>query len=256
MSKAAEQALLDYFDVMLTPPKPELDEVQKASLSQLLARAQGDGMTVAEAVPEPSTEVEEAIEVQQQPSSVKVESEPVIDTQTAVSVKTQVEHTTAKDEAGWRDELEQEFQCLYFEVAGLVIAVPLLTLGGIKRLSKLNHLPGSPNWVLGVQLDAQDGKLNVVDSGQWFLADRPQTNTADYDYQYLVRLGDSPWTLACESLLDAEPLSKSEINWQQQASSKRPWLAGIVRDKKCVVLDVPELIRMLDAGLDITVKES
>ncbi|WP_051252671.1 chemotaxis protein CheW [Ferrimonas kyonanensis] len=253
MSKAAEQALVDYFDVMLTPPKPELDEVQKASLSQLLEQAEVEHPAVADVEPLPSTEVEEAIEVQQQPSSVKVASEPVVESETSASVQ---EQPQPADEADWREQLEQEFQCLYFEVAGLVIAVPLLTLGGIKRLSKLNHLPGSPNWVLGVQLDAQDGKLNVVDSGQWFLADRPQTNTADYDYQYLVRLGDSPWTLACESLLDAEPLSKSEINWQQQASSKRPWLAGIVRDKKCVVLDVPELIRMLDAGLDITVKES
>ncbi|WP_169307162.1 chemotaxis protein CheW [Ferrimonas sediminicola] len=242
MSKVAEQALMEYFEVMLTPPREALDEVQKANVSRLLEQA---------AQPEPdstnaeiaSTRVEETIEAEQ-PIPV---AEPEIESEL-------VAESAPAPAQSWRQELEEEFQCLYFQVAGLVIAVPLLTLGGIKRLGKLSHLPGSPNWVLGVQLDAQDGKLNVVDSGRWFLADRPQTDTEECDFRFVVRLGDSPWSLACESLLDAEPLHKSEVNWQ--SSPKRPWLAGIVRDKKCVVLDVPELICMLDAGLDITVKES
>lgn len=252
MSKAAEKALMEYFDVMLTPPKEELDEVQKANVSRLLEQA-AEPVVAAEPQPEPVAEqpevaapsivVEETIEAIQHSEVAEPEIESELATETAPP---SIEN--------WREELDEEFQCLYFEVAGLVIAVPLLTLGGIKRLGKLNHLPGSPDWVLGVQLDAQDGKLNVVDSGRWFLSDRPQSDADECDYKFVVCLGETPWSLACESLLDAEPLLKSEVNWQ--SSPKRPWLAGIVRDKKCVVLDVPELTRMLDAGLDITVKES
>ncbi|TKB58255.1 chemotaxis protein CheW [Ferrimonas aestuarii] len=236
MSKAAEQALMDYFEVMLTPEEPKIDPIAQDGLQKLFEQALEE-----EAAFDARQQVLEAEPVQQQVD--------VVATDEAQEVLT----APATQPEDWTQQLEDVFQCLYFEVANLVIAVPLLTLGGIKRIGKLSQLPGSPEWVLGVQLDAQDGKLNVVDSGRWFMPERTEVDREDY--HYLVRLGDSPWTLACESLLDAEPLSKSEVNWQTNGN-KRPWLAGIVREKKCVVLNVPALIDMLDTGLDITVKES
>ena len=35
------------------------------------------------------------------------------------------------------------------------------------------------------------------------------------------------------------------------SNKKRPWLAGLVKERMCALLDVDSLIMMLDNGLDI-----
>lgn len=45
-----------------------------------------------------------------------------------------------------------EFQALFFDVAGLTVAVPLTELGGIHNMGKLNSLIGKPDWFMGVMV--------------------------------------------------------------------------------------------------------
>jgi len=61
-------------------------------------------------------------------------------------------------------------------------------------------------------------------------------------------LEDSNWGLACESLVNAVKIDKSQVNWRGKAG-KRPWLAGVVKEQMCGILHVRALVEMLNAGL-------
>ena len=145
--------------------------------------------------------------------------------------------------------LDNKFQALFFEVAGLTLAVPLITLGGIHRISKIGPLFGKPKWFMGVMLHREE-KLSVVDTAQWVMPEKYDQKLADQlNYQYLIMLGDSSWGLASEKLVNTVSLTKADVKWRESSAGKRPWLAGMVKDKMCALLDVDELIAMLNKGL-------
>jgi purine-binding chemotaxis protein CheW len=48
-------------------------------------------------------------------------------------------------------------------------------------------------------------------------------------------------------------LSQDEVKWLD-SSEKRPWLAGLVKEKMCALLDVSALIELLNKGSDINQK--
>ncbi len=147
------------------------------------------------------------------------------------------------------DNLEQEFQVLYFSVAGLILAVPLVSLGGIVNVSNCTKLPGRPNWFRGVQTNREQ-KINVVDTAAWVMPEKYTDELKEsISYEYVVLLEGSDWGLACESLMSAETIDKTKVNWRQK-TGKRPWLAGVVKDKMCGILNVGALTFMLDKGLN------
>ncbi len=144
--------------------------------------------------------------------------------------------------------LEQQFQALFFEVAGLTMAVPLITLGGIHRIDKVGPLIGKPKWFKGVMLHREQ-KLNVVDTALWVMPEKYDQKLAEaLNYQYLIMLGDSMWGLASDKLVNTITLRKDEVKWRE-SKGKRPWLAGMVKNKMCALIDVHHLISMLNKGL-------
>lgn len=147
-----------------------------------------------------------------------------------------------------QDQLEERFQALFFEVAGLTLAVPLITLGGIHQITKVGPLIGKPKWFKGVMLHREQ-KLNVVDTAMWVMPEKYDQKLAEtLNYQYLIMLGDSPWGLASDKLVNTVTLNKSEVKWRE-TSGKRPWLAGMVKERMCALIDVYQLISMLNNGL-------
>ncbi|UIP28732.1 chemotaxis protein CheW [Photobacterium sp. TLY01] len=148
------------------------------------------------------------------------------------------------------DASEQtEFQALFFVVNGVTFAVPLTELGGIHQLGELNHLIGRPDWYLGLQ-PVQNRKLDVVDTARWVMPESIRNDDHQENYRYVVMLGESKWGLACDQLHGTETLTKQSVRWREKAG-KRPWLAGMVKEKMCALIHVNELISMLKAGLDV-----
>ncbi|WP_017220956.1 chemotaxis protein CheW [Moritella dasanensis] len=143
-------------------------------------------------------------------------------------------------------ELEEHFQALFFEVAGVIFAVPLTELGGIHQVDTVNSLFGKPDWYLGI-IQHRDQKLSVVDTAQWVM---PEQNMGAIDYKYQIQLSDSNWVLGCESLHGTETLNRNDIKWRSTPGS-RPWLAGMVKSRMCVLLHVTEMIKLLDNGINI-----
>ena len=75
---------------------------------------------------------------------------------------------TAATHASYR---KGSFQALFFEVAGLVIAVPLIELGGIHNMVKTNVLMGKPPWFKGVMIHREE-QINVVDTALWVMPEK------------------------------------------------------------------------------------
>lgn len=149
---------------------------------------------------------------------------------------------------------EGDFQAMYFDVAGLIVAVPLIELGGIHKVDKINSLMGKPDWFKGVMLYREE-KINVVDTALWVMPEKcDQTLKNSLNYQYIIMLNDSSWGLMAENLIDTVILSQDEVKWLD-SNGKRPWLAGLVKEKMCALLDVSSMIKLLDEGNGIHIEK-
>ncbi|WP_197473920.1 chemotaxis protein CheW, partial [Oleiphilus sp. HI0066] len=137
-----------------------------------------------------------------------------------------------------------EFEALLFDVKGLQLAVPLVSLGSIHRIdSDITPIVGRSSWYLGM-LNSNAGNLQVVDTARWVMPSRMQASGIE-DYEFVIRLGDTNWALACTSVSHAVRLQQSQVKWRT-CNSKRPWLAGTVIDKMCALLDVDSFADLLD----------
>ena len=226
--------------------------VNKQSLERLLAPVLKAEATV---VDKPTEVIEQPLPAPKQPVVITVAE---VD-ETANVAPTQVDNlsTVPDTQVGFappsvtkdlQEVLDDEFQVLFFKVAGLTLAVPLVSLGGIVKVERINHIIGRPSWFLGVQTHREE-QLNLVDTCAWVMPEKYTDKLAQsVNYQYLVLLEGSNWGLACESLLNAVKITKSQVNWRSKAG-KRPWLAGVVKEQMCGILHVQALVEMLDAGL-------
>lgn len=226
-------------------------QVNKQALEKLLAPVLKTSRL--EPIP-PSVAIVPAVDVQ--PVMLEVpQAQPVIDkiivkeiVEPVVAPETQVGITPPSVTKNLQEVLDDEFQVLFFKVAGLTLAVPLVSLGGIVKVERINHIFGRPSWFLGVQTHREE-QLNIVDTCAWVMPEKYTDKLAQsVNYQYLVLLEGSNWGLTCESLVNAVKINKSQVNWRSQAG-KRPWLAGVVKEQMCGILHVQTLVEMLNAGL-------
>lgn len=168
------------------------------------------------------------------------EDEPLLTKKSAGDLQTKVQ----------RDYRKGSFQAMFFDVAGLTIAVPLIELGGIHNVEKTNSLVGKPDWFKGVMVHRED-QINVVDTAQWVMPEKCDDNLKDsLNYQYIIMLSNSSWGLMAEHLVDTVTLQQEDVKWLDSAK-KRPWLAGLVKDRMCALLDVEAMIKLLDEGSGI-----
>lgn len=254
---ANEKVMKQYLGALLT--EESLQEEELAPVAKLLEQVQSVDEVVtdieAEAVA-PELEVEtrivdvsETIDVVEKPQDIvelQAKNLEITENNTIIKEATETvnQSVSAREAYG-----EDEFQALFFEVAGLTLAVPLKSLGGIHQLGEINQLFGKPKWFKGVMLNREE-KLNVVDTARWVM---PEKFTAELeerlDYQYLITLGDSPWGLLAESLVNNITLQPDDVKWRT-SDGKRPWLAGVIKKKMCALIDVDNLNRLLEQGLD------
>ncbi|GIU09983.1 MULTISPECIES: chemotaxis protein CheW [unclassified Shewanella] len=206
------------------------DEAQLKALEEIKTQALQDKGTQLKTSTLAASDVAPAFQASAEVISVASEQEMLVSTETLL------------------EQLDDEFQVLFFNVAGLTLAVPLVSLGGIVSLDKVTRLMGRPDWYMGVQ-QYRETQLNVVDTCAWVMPEKYDEQLAQsVSYQYVVVLKDSAWGLGCESLVDTITIKKSEINWRSQAG-KRPWLAGVVKEQMCGILNVDALVQMLGSGL-------
>ena len=138
---------------------------------------------------------------------------------------------------------QDRFECLLFVVAGLTLAVPLVSLGAIYRLdNELISLVGRASWFMGLYRQSERS-VQVVDTAQWVMPDRwsPEVRNG---YRFIIRLGSDNWGLATDSVQQSINLAPEQVKWRTERS-KRSWLAGTVIDHMCALLDAEKLAELL-----------
>lgn len=252
------QRLLSQLESSNPVAELELEEIMEQNTVQIALKTQPVAEIVEEIqewdIPADTLETEPEVEILTAADTVE---EFVVDVEVVEQPTVEVELETQAGYSGigtWQSTARtRDFQVLYFEVNGVTFAVPLDELGGIHRMATLNHLIGRPAWYLGLQTN-KDNQLDVVDTAKWVMAEKLHDDSYKEGYQYIVMLGDSMWGLASTQLMGTELLSSEKVRWREQAG-KRPWLAGMVKEKMCALIHVEALIAMLNAGLDVKALE-
>ena len=138
---------------------------------------------------------------------------------------------------------QSRFDVLLFKVSGLTLAVPLISLGQIQPITdELTPLFGQADWFMGYQPTPQ-GKIRTVNTAKFVMPERYDENFVK-NAKYVVSINGVPWGLAVDSVNQPISLKPDEVKWRGDRS-KRPWLAGTIKEHMCALLDIPMIGQML-----------
>ncbi|MHC5347953.1 CheW domain-containing protein [Metapseudomonas furukawaii] len=170
--------------------------------------------------------------------------EPLVELGTSGAPQSDIPAWVAGGRPAWGEE---PFECLLFDVAGLTLAVPLVSLGSIYPLAgqELTPLFGQPEWFLGI-LPCQAGNLKVLDTARWVMPERYRDDFRE-GLQYVISVQGYEWGLAVHQVSRSIRLDPNEVKWRSQRS-QRPWLAGTVIEHMCALLDVSALAELIASG--------
>ena len=65
-----------------------------------------------------------------------------------------------------------------------------------------------------------------------------------HNAKYVVSIDGVPWGLAVDSINQPIKLTPDAVKWRTNRS-KRPWLAGTIKEQMCALLDIPMIGQML-----------
>lgn len=241
-----------------TPQFAEPDSDKKEKLQKLLSSAQPKiavapivKVAPVEVVTQPKTAfVVDPNEIQEwviETAAPIVETQPVVEVQAVI--ETAVESQPFKIPGlewmpnGLPQWAQSRFDVLLFKVSGLTLAVPLISLGQIQPITdELTPLFGQADWFMGFQPTPQ-GKIRTVNTAKFVMPERYDENFVK-NAKYVVSINGVPWGLAVDSVNQPISLMPDEVKWRSDRS-KRPWLAGTVKEHMCALLDIPMIGQML-----------
>ncbi len=138
---------------------------------------------------------------------------------------------------------QSRFDVLLFKVAGLTLAVPLISLGQIQPLTdELTPLFGQADWFMGLQ-PTPAGKIRTVNTAKFVMPERYDDSFLQ-TARYVMSINGVPWGLAVDSVNQPITLQPDDVKWRSDRG-KRPWLAGTVKDHMCALLDIPRIGQLL-----------
>lgn len=260
--KPIERAIVADKTLPVKEPEPEVNSLEQLLLAvsmqqqeaaEALALKEEQAVAVEPIVEEKVSAVTETLTetstetttVSETVTDLETYTETEVETNVQVEAEEKLETTVATKSI---DKIEEPFQALFFEVAGLSLAVPLHELGGIHNLEDVTSLFGKPDWFLGVMVN-REKKINVVESAKWVMPEKYDSLQTKPDYKYLIMLGESNWGLAAEKLVTTEYIKPDDVKWRSQPG-KRPWLLGTIKEKMCALLHVDDLVAMLNKGIN------
>lgn len=250
---ASEQALFAYLDEMLragTESEAAAIDVPSTEAASIEAPAETNPQLIESAVEAhiTSASLSSSESAPASPADTAVESTLIqlqdLAPHAAVAVSEAIEEDVPSAHLppikGWKDNgrpdwAQNRFDALIFKVAGLKLAVPLVSLGLIHPIDKkFNALPHQTPWFLGL-LRVSGGSIKVIDTAMCVMPER-YTPACREGLKYVITLHGYEWGLACHEVEKAIRLDPNAINWRTQRG-KRPWMAGTVRDHMCALID-------------------
>lgn len=138
---------------------------------------------------------------------------------------------------------QKRFDVLLFKVSGLTLAVPLIALGQIHPMTdELTPLFGQADWFMGL-LPTPMGKIRTVNTARFVMPERYDENFVR-TAQYVISIDGVPWGLAVDAVNQPISLDPDDVKWRSERS-RRPWLAGTVKEHMCALLDIPRVGQLL-----------
>jgi len=233
--------------------EPDLE--QKAKLQKLLSSAQpkiavAPIVKVEVVAPPKTTFVVDPHEIQEwviETAAPIVETKPTIEMPVIVEAEIVSQHFQIPGLEWMPNGLPQwaqsRFDVLLFKVSGLTLAVPLISLGQIQPITdELTPLFGQADWFMGLQPTPQ-GKIRTVNTAKFVMPERYDESFVE-NAKYVVSINGVPWGLAVDSVNQPISLQPDDVKWRSDRS-KRPWLAGTVKEHMCALLDIPMIGQML-----------
>lgn len=124
-----------------------------------------------------------------------------------------------------------------FEVAGLTLAIPLARFESEIELPEVMTPPVGQDWRRIAETPS--GPLIVVDTAGLILQEQGRAFPDDR-VEHLVVLDNGNWALAAHGPGVREQLDLDRVHWRS-TSGRRPWLAGTLPDRRCILLDLDEI---------------
>jgi len=193
------------------------------------------------AIPDVITEIKTEVKI-----DVQVETETL--TETEVENKTESEEITRQiSDTGVPEWAETRFQCLMFNVCGLKLAVPLVKLNSVIPWDEnITQTPNQTEWYLGLVQHLQN-QIKVIDTALLVMPENRhkslESDTSDR-LSHILLVDDYKWGLACSSIGDVIWLSKDEVKWRKNKTS-RAWLSGTSLEHLCAIMDTEVFAQML-----------
>lgn len=206
-----------------------------------LASSEKIAIAVPTAFVSDATEIQEWDTASSSPPDIITQADPAI----AQASAKQTFHMPGVDwlANGLPSWAQTRFDVLLVKVSGLTLAVPLISLGQIQPITdELAHIFGQADWFIGIQ-PTLTGKIRMVNTAKFVMPERYDENFVK-TAKLLVSINGVPWGLAVDSVNQPISLEPEAIKWRTDRS-KRPWLAGIIKEQMCALLDIPMIGQML-----------
>jgi hypothetical protein len=140
-----------------------------------------------------------------------------------------------------KDSLPSNFQVLLCSVANITIAIPLVELGGIHKLTKIAPMAKQPSWCKGIFLKGSE-KFICIDAAEWLIPSKYASSSDGEAYKFAVQLGKSQYMLCCNSINTTVEVSCHDVKWRENPAT-RPWLAGLLKERMCALIDGATLVK-------------
>lgn len=140
-----------------------------------------------------------------------------------------------------KDSLPNQFAVLLCNIANITVAIPLVELGGIHKISKLSTIAGQPSWSKGMLIKGDD-KFTCIDASAWIQTASHKGSAQNIEYKYALQLGKTPYALCCNSISTTVDISKDEINWRDNSHTRR-WLTGLLKQRMCALIDGAQMLQ-------------
>lgn len=139
---------------------------------------------------------------------------------------------------------------LFFRVSPLLFALPAPAVAVVTP-PPVDMTPcGAPGCLGCTPRDGHGAR--VVDAAALLLPDARRV-TVDTAEQRVLWLAGSAVGLLCDAVLETAAVDAAAVSWRG-ADSRRPWLAGTWRERRCALIDPRGLVRTLP-GCDCQIEK-
>lgn len=221
-----------------TPVIPKQELSQRALIKQELPKQE----LPKQELPKQETPVKAPAPVNT-PPVVKTEVSESLATTTAAPAAVQIDDPYAWKGNGRPAWGQTAFDVLLFEVSGLTLAVPLIALGQIQPITdELTPLFGQADWFMGIQ-PINGGRVKTVNTAKFVMPERYREEFVK-EARYVMTIDGLTWGLAVTRVNQPILLDPENVKWRTDRS-KRPWLAGTVKEHMCALIDIPAMGKLL-----------